>query len=139
MAKEKIRQPTQPKHPEAAAVLPVWNTAVTSQLWWGAQGTRGDELERYPACTPVWESAPSWLGWSVSVKLIERQRGHQKTPNLLFFLVFERQLLKSRWRSCYVLCCMRLNLRLRRCPVSVSREQKCMLQIPTERTKTVDL
>ena len=119
------------KHPEAAAL---WNTDVTAQRCWGIQGTQGDMLQRCPACTFGWESAPVWLddlsrfravcGW------LRGMGDTRKHPTPFFRPVFERQLLKVWHRSCYrVLCCLRLNLRIQKCPVWVLGQQSNMLQI----------
>ena len=114
-------------------------TRLTSQWCWGIQGTQRHALQRCPACTFGWESTPVWLGGLSWFRAVCRWlRGTEETRKHLwvvffFFLhrpVFERQLLKVWHRSCYrVLCYLRLNLRIQRCPVWVLGQQRSMLQI----------
>lgn len=81
----------------------------------------------------------SWLAGCLShfkltcLSQVDREaKGRPKNTPSPFFPVFEKQLLKAGCGSCYLLCCLRLNLRLQRCPVSVPGQQRCIPQISTE-------
>lgn len=120
------------RHQEAAAL---WNTDVTAQQCWGIQGIQGAVLQRYPACTFFWESAAVWLDSLSQFRAACRWLGGigetKNTPLLFFFRpVFQRQLWKVWHRRCWrILCCLRLSLRIQRCPLWVLRQQGNMLRV----------